>query len=61
VIRDHGLQHNKKAIVPRSIYTPIPQFALMGTADALLDIGKIEFFFHRETTLETPSAGRMWM
>eukprot|EP00253_Pinus_taeda_P026271 PITA_26271 len=45
VIRDHGIQNNSKAIVPRSIYTLIPQFALMGTADALLDIGKIDFFY----------------
>jgi len=65
VIRDHGLQHNKKAIVPRSIYTLIPQFALMGTADALLDIGKIEFFYDQApesmqslgTSLYTSSLG----
>jgi len=65
VIRDHGLQNNSKAIVPRSIYTLIPQFALMGTADALLDIGKIEFFYDQApesmqslgTSLYTSSLG----
>jgi len=65
VIRDHGLQHNMKAIVPRSIYTLIPQFALMGSADALLDIGKIEFFYDQApesmqslgTSLYTSSLG----
>lgn len=45
VIKQHHLQDNKKAIVPRSIFTLIPQFALMGMADALLDIGKIDFFY----------------
>ncbi|GLJ35424.1 hypothetical protein SUGI_0712360 [Cryptomeria japonica] len=45
VVKDHGLQNNKKAIVPRSIFTLMPQFALLGMADALLDIGKIDFFY----------------
>lgn len=65
VIREHGLQHNMKAIVPRSIYTLIPQFTLMGTADALLDIGKIDFFYDQApesmqslgTSLYTSSLG----
>ena len=65
VIKEHGLERKMKAIVPRSIYTLIPQFALMGTADALLDIGKIEFFYDQApesmqslgTSLYTSSLG----
>ncbi|KAH9289979.1 hypothetical protein KI387_034096 [Taxus chinensis] len=45
VIKEHGLANQKKATVPRSIFTLIPQFALMGMADALVDIGKIDFFY----------------
>lgn len=45
VVKEHGLEDNKKAMVPRSIFTLIPQYVLLGIADALLDIGKIEFFY----------------
>uniref|UniRef100_A0A0D6QY37 Major facilitator superfamily (MFS) profile domain-containing protein n=1 Tax=Araucaria cunninghamii TaxID=56994 RepID=A0A0D6QY37_ARACU len=45
VVRDLGLEDKKKAIVPRTIFTLMPQYILLGIADALLNIGKIDFFY----------------
>ncbi|GLJ35425.1 hypothetical protein SUGI_0712390 [Cryptomeria japonica] len=45
VVKDHGLENNKKAILPRSVFTLLPQFILLGIADALFEIGKIDFFY----------------
>ncbi|GLJ35464.1 hypothetical protein SUGI_0713210 [Cryptomeria japonica] len=44
-VKDGGLQNNKRGIVHKSIFTLLPQFILLGIADAFLDIGKIEFFY----------------
>ncbi|XP_055813745.1 protein NRT1/ PTR FAMILY 5.2-like [Solanum dulcamara] len=44
VARDHGLVENGKQ-VPLSILILLPQFILMGTADAFLEVAKIEFFY----------------
>ncbi|KAL3359834.1 hypothetical protein AABB24_016367 [Solanum stoloniferum] len=44
VARDHGLVENGKQ-VPLSIFILLPQFILMGTADAFLEVAKIEFFY----------------
>ncbi|CAK9139528.1 unnamed protein product [Ilex paraguariensis] len=44
VAKDHGLVKNGKP-VPLSIFILLPQFVLMGTADAFLEVAKIEFFY----------------
>ncbi|KAL3506173.1 hypothetical protein ACH5RR_031555 [Cinchona calisaya] len=44
VAKNHGLVQNAGQI-PRSIFLIIPQFILMGTADAFLEVAKIEFFY----------------
>ncbi|KAL3507582.1 hypothetical protein ACH5RR_032964 [Cinchona calisaya] len=44
VAKKHGLVHNAGQ-VPRSIFLILPQFVLMGTADAFLEVAKIEFFY----------------
>ncbi|KAK9087807.1 hypothetical protein Syun_030201 [Stephania yunnanensis] len=44
VARDNGIV-KKDAIVPLSIFILLPQFVLMGTADAFLEVAKIEFFY----------------
>ncbi|KAF7807119.1 protein NRT1/ PTR FAMILY 5.2-like [Senna tora] len=44
VARKHGVVENGGR-VPISIFILIPQFVLMGTADAFLEVSKIEFFY----------------
>ncbi|KAJ7954674.1 Protein NRT1/ PTR FAMILY 5.2-like [Quillaja saponaria] len=44
VAKEHGVVENGKQ-VPLSIFVLLPQFALMGTADAFLEVAKIEFFY----------------
>lgn len=44
VARVNGLVENGKQ-VPLSIFILLPQFILMGTADAFLEVAKIEFFY----------------
>ncbi|KAK2985199.1 hypothetical protein RJ640_010488 [Escallonia rubra] len=44
VAKDHGVVESGKQ-VPLSIFTLLPQFILMGTADAFLEVAKIEFFY----------------
>ncbi|XP_043707845.1 protein NRT1/ PTR FAMILY 5.2-like [Telopea speciosissima] len=44
VAKQHGLVENGGTI-PLSIFILLPQFILMGTADAFLEVAKIEFFY----------------
>ncbi|KVH91021.1 protein NRT1/ PTR FAMILY 5.2-like [Cynara cardunculus var. scolymus] len=44
VAKDHGVVENGKQ-VPLSILVLLPQFILMGMADAFLEVAKIEFFY----------------
>ncbi|KAG2721996.1 hypothetical protein I3843_02G093400 [Carya illinoinensis] len=44
VAKDHGLVENKGQ-VPLTIFILLPQFVLMGTADAFLEVAKLEFFY----------------
>lgn len=44
VAKDHGVVENGGQ-VPLSIFILLPQFVLMGTADAFLEVAKIEFFY----------------
>ncbi|KAL2463555.1 Protein NRT1/PTR FAMILY 5.2 [Forsythia ovata] len=44
VAKDHGLDVTGGQ-VPLSIFILLPQFILMGTADAFLEVAKIEFFY----------------
>jgi len=44
VARSHGLVQNG-GHVPLTIFILLPQFVLMGVADAFLVVGKIEFFY----------------
>lgn len=44
VAKDHGVVENGKQ-VPLTIFILLPQFILMGTADAFLEVAKIEFFY----------------
>ncbi|XP_058212281.1 protein NRT1/ PTR FAMILY 5.2-like [Rhododendron vialii] len=44
VAKDHGLVESGGQ-VPLSIFILLPQFVLMGTADAFLEVAKIEFFY----------------
>lgn len=44
VAKDHGVVENGKQ-VPLTIFVLLPQFILMGTADAFLEVAKIEFFY----------------
>ncbi|KAH9318970.1 hypothetical protein KI387_020739 [Taxus chinensis] len=45
VIKSHGLEDNSNAIVPRTIFTLLPQFILMGMAEAFVEVGRTEFFY----------------
>ncbi|XP_031501935.1 protein NRT1/ PTR FAMILY 5.2-like [Nymphaea colorata] len=40
----HGLEHSKDAI-PLTIFILLPQFVLVGVADALVEVAKLEFFY----------------
>ncbi|MCL7042771.1 hypothetical protein MKW94_018148 [Papaver nudicaule] len=44
VARQHGLVQNG-GIIPLSIFNLLPQFILMGVADAVLEVVRIEFFY----------------
>ncbi|XP_045808984.1 protein NRT1/ PTR FAMILY 5.2-like isoform X1 [Trifolium pratense] len=44
VAKKHGVVENG-GLVPLSIFILLPQFILMGTADAFLEVAKIEFFY----------------
>ncbi|KAI3951127.1 hypothetical protein MKW98_028531 [Papaver atlanticum] len=44
VAKDYGLVQSGGKI-PLSIFTLLPQYILMGTADAFLEVAKIEFFY----------------
>ncbi|XP_077250804.1 protein NRT1/ PTR FAMILY 5.2-like [Tasmannia lanceolata] len=44
VAKDHGLVENGGK-VPLTIFILLPQFVLMGIADAFLEVSKIEFFY----------------
>ncbi|KAH9681865.1 protein NRT1/ PTR FAMILY 5.2 [Citrus sinensis] len=44
VAKDHGIVE-KGQQVPLTIFVLLPQFVLMGTADAFLEVAKIEFFY----------------
>lgn len=44
VAKEHGLVENGVQ-VPLTIFILLPQFVLMGTADAFLEVAKIEFFY----------------
>ncbi|KAI3864428.1 hypothetical protein MKX03_019276 [Papaver bracteatum] len=44
VAKDYGLVQSGGQI-PLSIFTLLPQYILMGTADAFLEVAKIEFFY----------------
>ncbi|XP_021290185.1 protein NRT1/ PTR FAMILY 5.2-like isoform X2 [Herrania umbratica] len=44
VAREHGLVENGGQL-PLTIFILLPQFVLMGTADAFLEVAKIEFFY----------------
>ncbi|KAF3780494.1 NRT1-PTR FAMILY 1-3 protein [Nymphaea thermarum] len=43
-VRHHGLEHSKDAI-PLTIFILLPQFVLVGVADALVEVAKLEFFY----------------
>ncbi|KAG2276651.1 hypothetical protein Bca52824_059206 [Brassica carinata] len=45
VAADHGLVHQKGVKLPLSIFVLLPQFVLMGIADAFLEVAKLEFFY----------------
>ncbi|RID45170.1 hypothetical protein BRARA_I01915 [Brassica rapa] len=45
VAADHGLVHQKGVKLPLSIFVLLPQFMLMGIADAFLEVAKLEFFY----------------
>ncbi|KAK8968731.1 Peptide transporter PTR3-A [Platanthera guangdongensis] len=44
VVKSHGLIHRGKT-VPLSVFALLPQFALMGVAEMLVEVGKMEFFY----------------
>lgn len=44
VARDHGVVKSEETI-PLTIFILLPQFVLMGVADAFLEVAKIEFFY----------------
>ncbi|XP_057840358.2 protein NRT1/ PTR FAMILY 5.3-like [Cryptomeria japonica] len=45
VIKSHGIAHDMNAIVPLTFATLIPQLAVMGIAEAMVEVGKLEFFY----------------
>jgi len=45
VVKVHRLQGNEKAVAPLTIFILLPQFVLMGIADAFVEVGKLEFFY----------------
>ncbi|KQJ97033.1 hypothetical protein BRADI_3g28410v3 [Brachypodium distachyon] len=45
VARANGIFESKGTTIPLSIFVLLPQFVLMGVADAFLEVAKIEFFY----------------
>ncbi|VAH04155.1 unnamed protein product [Triticum turgidum subsp. durum] len=45
VAMENGIFESKGTTVPLSIFVLLPQFVLMGVADAFLEVAKIEFFY----------------
>ncbi|AQK65155.1 Protein NRT1/ PTR FAMILY 5.2 [Zea mays] len=45
VAHEHGLYDSKGTTIPLTIFVLLPQFVLMGVADAFLEVAKIEFFY----------------
>ncbi|KAL0693344.1 hypothetical protein Bca4012_060524 [Brassica carinata] len=45
VAADHDLIHQKGVKLPLTIFVLLPQFVLMGIADAFLEVAKLEFFY----------------
>lgn len=45
VAAEHGLIHQTVVPIPLTIFTLLPQFVLMGLADAFLEVAKLEFFY----------------
>ncbi|CAH8358474.1 unnamed protein product [Eruca vesicaria subsp. sativa] len=45
VAADHGLIYQKGVKLPLTIFVLLPQFVLMGIADAFLEVAKLEFFY----------------
>uniref|UniRef100_A0A0D6QRN7 Major facilitator superfamily (MFS) profile domain-containing protein n=1 Tax=Araucaria cunninghamii TaxID=56994 RepID=A0A0D6QRN7_ARACU len=45
VVKEHGLEGYPKAITPLTVFVLLPQFVLVGLADAFVETGKIEFFY----------------
>ncbi|KAF8672742.1 hypothetical protein HU200_049439 [Digitaria exilis] len=45
VAREHGILDSKGTTIPLTIFVLLPQFVLMGVADAFLEVAKIEFFY----------------
>jgi peptide/histidine transporter 3/4 len=45
VVKAHGLEGNPKAVAPLTIFILLPQYFLMGIAEAFLEVGKLEFFY----------------
>ncbi|PUZ38711.1 hypothetical protein GQ55_9G218400 [Panicum hallii var. hallii] len=45
VAREHGVRDSKGTTIPLTIFVLLPQFVLMGVADAFLEVAKIEFFY----------------
>jgi len=47
VAREHGIRDSRGpgATIPLTIFVLLPQFVLMGVADAFLEVAKIEFFY----------------
>lgn len=44
IAREHGIV-GKKQTVPLTVFILLPQFALLGIADAFLEVSKVEFFY----------------
>lgn len=47
VVKEHGLQGNPRAVAPLTIFILLPQYLLMGIAEAFLEVGKLEFFYNQ--------------
>ncbi|GLJ35411.1 hypothetical protein SUGI_0712190 [Cryptomeria japonica] len=45
VIQSHGIADDKDAIVPLSFFILVPQLVIMGIAEAMVEVGKLEFFY----------------
>ncbi|GLJ35401.1 hypothetical protein SUGI_0711950 [Cryptomeria japonica] len=44
VVKSHELPDDANAFVPWSIFILLPQFSIMGMAEASLEVAKLEFF-----------------